>query len=69
MAAEAPVMESLTTTAAAVLTLGLIRTADCTKFTISPDVTPTSVPPVMVIAVVPSYVLVTATVPVTVSTF
>ena len=56
-------------TDAELLTLALVRTADWTKLTVSPDVTPTKVPPVMVIVVVPSYTLVTATVPVTVNTF
>ena len=36
------------------LTFGLINTADCTKVTESPGVTPTKVPPVMIMLLVPS---------------
>ena len=62
-------MESFITTAADVLTLGLINVADWTRVTVSPAVTPTKTPPVITIDVVPSYVLVLATVPVTVNIF
>ena len=42
------------TTDALMLTFGLIKVADCTKITVSPGVTPTSVPPVIEMLLVPS---------------
>ena len=47
-------MESFITTAADVLTLGLINVADWTRVTVSPAVTPTKTPPVITIDIVPS---------------
>jgi hypothetical protein len=54
LAALVPVIEKFKATAAVALTLELIKTPDWTKLMVSPLVTPTKVPPLTVIEVVPS---------------